>query len=107
MSPQPSVGLSWSQSSHEEPVVPEQYMPVYASQQLSHMTAVERSQNLRVSSMRPILQLMAGPMLRYDTVDADGVWHGAALIVSAYSAPFFRKHDLTHAPHSCRCRLGL
>lgn len=32
--------------------------------------------------MDPLLQLMAGPLLRYDTVDADGVWHGAAMIVS-------------------------
>lgn len=46
------------------------------------MTAVERSRNLRVARMDPILQFMAGPLLRYDTVDADGVWHGAALIVS-------------------------
>ena len=46
------------------------------------MTAVERSHNLRVARMHPLLQFMAGPLLRYDTVDADGVWHGAALIVS-------------------------
>ncbi len=32
--------------------------------------------------MNPILQFMAGPLLRYDTVDEDGVWHGAAMIVS-------------------------
>ncbi|KAJ3537495.1 hypothetical protein NM688_g6678 [Phlebia brevispora] len=75
------MGPAWSQSSHEEPVVPEAYM--YATQQLAHMSPVERSNNLRVSNMRPILQLMAGPMLRYDTVDEEGVWHGAALIVTA------------------------
>ena len=33
--------------------------------------------------MDPYLQFMCGPLLRYDSVDSDGVWHGAALIVSA------------------------
>ena len=32
--------------------------------------------------MNPYLQYMCGPLLRYDTVDESGVWHGAALIVS-------------------------
>jgi hypothetical protein len=32
--------------------------------------------------MQPYLQFMCGPLLRYDTVDEHGVWHGAALIVS-------------------------
>jgi hypothetical protein len=32
--------------------------------------------------MNPYLQFMCGPLLRYDTVDEQGVWHGAALIVS-------------------------
>lgn len=27
---------------------------------------------------------MVGPLLRYDTVDENGLWHGAALIVSTY-----------------------
>lgn len=77
----PSVGPQWSQATHEDPVAPEHY--AYATQQLAHMTAVERSRNLRVARMDPILQFMAGPLLRYDTVDADGVWHGAALIVTS------------------------
>ena len=34
-------------------------------------------------SMHPYLQFMCGPLLRYDSIDSDGVWHGAALIVSA------------------------
>jgi E3 ubiquitin-protein ligase NEDD4 len=34
-------------------------------------------------SMHPYLQFMCGPLLRYDSVDSDGVWRGAALIVSA------------------------
>jgi hypothetical protein len=54
------------------------------SSQLSHLTAVERSRVLRVARMNPHLQFMAGPLLRYDTVDESGIWNGAALIVSAY-----------------------
>jgi hypothetical protein len=51
---------------------------------LSQLSAVERSYalNVRKRMMNPYLQLMCGPLLRYDTVDEQGVWHGAALIVS-------------------------
>lgn len=35
--------------------------------------------------MNPVLQYMVGPLLKYDTVDEKGVWHGACLIVSKYS----------------------
>jgi len=50
-------------------------------QSISSMTATERSRNLRIAKMKPHLQLMAGPLLRYDTIE-NGVWRGAALIVS-------------------------
>lgn len=56
----------------------------YPTYQLAHLSAVERSQNLRVARMNPHLQFMAGPLLRYDTVDQNGVWHGAAMVVSEY-----------------------
>jgi hypothetical protein len=51
---------------------------------LAQLGPVERSQtlNLRKKTMQPYLQYMCGPLLRYDTVDEHGVWHGAALIVS-------------------------
>ncbi|KAI0648264.1 hypothetical protein C8Q79DRAFT_905728 [Trametes meyenii] len=49
----------------------------------ANMSAVERSRNLRVARMNPYLQFMAGPLLRYDTVDEAGVWRGAAMIVTA------------------------
>ncbi|KAI9056891.1 hypothetical protein FKP32DRAFT_1762870 [Trametes sanguinea] len=49
----------------------------------ANMSAVERSRNLRVARMNPYLQFMAGPLLRYDTVDERGVWRGAAMIVTA------------------------
>jgi hypothetical protein len=51
---------------------------------LARLSPVERSQtlNLRKRIMQPYLQFMCGPLLRYDTVDEHGVWHGAALIVS-------------------------
>ena len=56
----------------------------YPTYQLAHLSAVARSQNLRVARMNPHLQFMAGPLLRYDTVDQNGVWHGAAMVVSEY-----------------------
>ena len=49
-----------------------------------HMSAVERSNQLRMARMQPHLQMMCVPLLRYDTVTEDGVWRGAALIVSVY-----------------------
>ena len=33
------------------------------------------------STDNPMLQLMCGPLLRYDTVE-NGVWYGAAMVVS-------------------------
>lgn len=51
---------------------------------LSQLSPLERSKalNFRKTLMQPYLQFMCGPLLRYDTVDERGVWHGAALIVS-------------------------
>ena len=56
----------------------------------SQPSAAERSQafKCRKRFMDPYLQFTCGPLLRYDTVDSDGVWHGAALIVSAYILRF-------------------
>ncbi|KAG2158423.1 uncharacterized protein EDB93DRAFT_1077236 [Suillus bovinus] len=50
-----------------------------------HMPAVERSRAQRLPKMEPHLQFMVGPLLRYDTVDENGLWRGAALIVTADS----------------------
>ncbi|KZT11642.1 uncharacterized protein LAESUDRAFT_720903 [Laetiporus sulphureus 93-53] len=55
------------------------YSPAY----LTKVPAAERTRVLKAGQMEPYLQLMAGPLLRYDTVDTDGVWRGAALIVTA------------------------
>ncbi|KAI0050058.1 hypothetical protein FA95DRAFT_1677081 [Auriscalpium vulgare] len=55
----------------------------YEASQYTHMSPVERSNNLRTARMNPHLQFMCGPLLRYDTVDERKVWHGAALIVTA------------------------
>ncbi|KAI0003344.1 hypothetical protein BJV74DRAFT_876259 [Russula compacta] len=57
----------------------------YPFNPLSRLSAVERSQmlNRRKTLMHPYLQFMCGPLLRYDTVDEHGVWHGAAMIVTA------------------------
>lgn len=56
---------------------------------LRSMTAVERSQYYRVVRMNPHLQFMAGPLLRYDTVDENGTWYGACMIVSMYNSTLY------------------
>lgn len=53
------------------------------------MSAPERSNILRAPRMEPHLQFMVGPLLRYDTVDEHGVWHGAVLIVTADSGSVY------------------
>lgn len=58
---------------------------VSSSSSLTQLSAVERSHILRSIRMNPVLQYMVGPLLKYDTVDEKGVWHGACLIVSKYS----------------------
>ncbi|KAF8968403.1 hypothetical protein BDZ97DRAFT_1655223 [Flammula alnicola] len=56
------------------------------------MSAIERSQVLRVARMDPHLQFMCGPLLKYDTIDEHGVWHGAALIVTADAGSIYEPH---------------
>ncbi|KAJ7582843.1 hypothetical protein C8J56DRAFT_1005754 [Mycena floridula] len=56
-----------------------------SSFQLTQLSAVERSKTLRIARMHPHLQFMVGPLLKYDTIDDECVWHGAALVVTADS----------------------
>ena len=58
--------------------------PTYYETPSSQLGPVERSEKLNAKRniMEPYLQFICGPLLRYDTIDEDGVWHGAALIVS-------------------------
>ncbi|KAG7452679.1 uncharacterized protein BT62DRAFT_880537 [Guyanagaster necrorhizus] len=63
-----------------------------SSSQMTHLSAIERSQLLRVARMNPHLQFMVGPLLRYDTVDEHGVWHGAALVVTADAGSTYEPH---------------
>ncbi len=56
--------------------------PSFNDGQPPQLSAIERSQSLKMRRMNPYLQFMCGPLLRYDTVDERGVWRGAALIVS-------------------------
>lgn len=69
-------------------------------QSISSMTAVERSRNLRIAKMTPHLQVIVGPLLRYDTIE-NGIWKGAALIVgecaffaNAFSVPLLFNHGI-------------
>ncbi|TDL27575.1 hypothetical protein BD410DRAFT_812553 [Rickenella mellea] len=59
---------------------------------ISRMTAVERSQNLRIARTTPHLQFMVGPLLRYDTVDKAGIWNGFCLIVTADAGSIYEPH---------------
>ncbi|KAJ7083825.1 hypothetical protein C8R43DRAFT_320318 [Mycena crocata] len=63
------------------------------SSHLTTMSAVERSQALRIPRMHPHLQFMVGPLLRYDTVE-NGVWYGAAMIVTADSGSVYEPHPI-------------
>jgi len=65
-----------------------------SSSRLTHMSAVERSQAFRVARMEPYLQLMVGPLLRYDTIDDQGVWHGFVLIVTSDSGSVYEPHPM-------------
>jgi len=58
--------------------------PSFDQNPLSQLGPVERSRTLKLRKMimNPSLQFVCGPLLRYDTVDEHGAWHGAALIVS-------------------------
>ncbi|KAH9857680.1 hypothetical protein C2E23DRAFT_286396 [Lenzites betulinus] len=78
----PSAGnASWSEISRTESTVSGANNPLHTM--FANMSAVERSNNLRVARMNPYLQFMAGPLLRYDTVNDRGVWRGAAMVVTA------------------------
>ncbi|KAL1947332.1 hypothetical protein VTO73DRAFT_14293 [Trametes versicolor] len=75
------ANASWSEISRTESTA--SGAPNSLNSMFANMSAVERSNNLRVARMNPYLQFMAGPLLRYDTVDERGVWRGAAMIVTA------------------------
>ena len=62
---------------------------ILSAKQLVKMSAVERSRLLRVARMEPHLQFMCGPLLKFDTIDDNGVWHGAALIVTSDSGSIY------------------
>ncbi|KIJ16745.1 hypothetical protein PAXINDRAFT_180062 [Paxillus involutus ATCC 200175] len=61
---------------------------------IAQLPAVERSRTQRTPRMNPYLQFMVGPLLRYDTVDENGLWHGAALIVTADSGSLYEPHPV-------------
>ncbi|KAF9264742.1 hypothetical protein L218DRAFT_862250 [Marasmius fiardii PR-910] len=73
-------------------ILPHMPQPTISASELTRMSAIERSKTLRIARMTPHLQFMVGPLLRYDTVDAQGVWHGAALIVTADSGSVYEPH---------------
>ncbi|ELU44919.1 plasma membrane protein [Rhizoctonia solani AG-1 IA] len=61
------------------------------------LSAVERSNALGgPPRMDPHLQMMCGPLLRYDTVDDHGIWHGAAMVVTADAGSQYDPHPILH-----------
>jgi hypothetical protein len=61
------------------------------------LSAVERADALNAPPrMNPHLQLMCGPLLRYDTVGSDGVWYGAAMVVTADAGSQYDPHPMLH-----------
>ncbi|KAG8733397.1 hypothetical protein FRC11_006588 [Ceratobasidium sp. 423] len=61
------------------------------------MSAVERADALGgPPRMDPHLQMMCGPLLRYDTVDDHGIWHGAAMVVTADAGSQYDPHPMLH-----------
>jgi hypothetical protein len=60
-------------------------------------SAVERSEMLNAPPrMTPHLQLMCGPLLRYDTVDSQGIWYGAVMVVTADAGSQYDPHPMLH-----------
>ncbi|KAH7912158.1 hypothetical protein BJ138DRAFT_1005044 [Hygrophoropsis aurantiaca] len=67
---------------------------ISTSSNLSQLSPVERSRVQRLVRMEPHLQLMVGPLLCYDTMDENGLWHGAALIVTADSGSVYEPYPV-------------
>ncbi|KAH7922819.1 hypothetical protein BV22DRAFT_1069793 [Leucogyrophana mollusca] len=72
----------------------EQTASTSTASHLSQLSPVERSRAQRIARMEPHLQFMVGPLLCYDTVDEDGLWHGAALIVTADSGSVYEPYPV-------------
>jgi len=116
--PPKPVNLSFPQYSNPyapQNMGPDSVSPFNSSshlQSISSMSAVERSRNLRIAKMNPHLQVIVGPLLRYDTIE-NGIWRGAALIVgecgffaNASSVPsLLNRGILDPDPHSTKLRM--
>lgn len=75
-----------------QPAFPSHAQPSIPTEQLTHLTAVERSKILKVARMEPHLQFMCGPLLKFDTIDSQHTWLGAALIVTADAGSMYEPH---------------
>jgi hypothetical protein len=61
---------------------------------MAQLPAAERARMQRAPRTDPYLQFMVGPLLRYDTVDENAVWNGAAMIVTADSGSSYDPHPI-------------
>ncbi|KAF5354769.1 hypothetical protein D9756_005741 [Leucocoprinus leucothites] len=108
--PRPTDGMP---STYHDAGFPKHFRPPAYSQPPTnqpHLTAVERSRMTRVARMDPYLQarkptlsaystynwcnfqFMCGPLLKFDTIDSNHTWLGAALIVTADSGSIYEPH---------------
>ncbi|KAF8447483.1 hypothetical protein L210DRAFT_849761 [Boletus edulis BED1] len=65
-----------------------------SSAYMAQLPAAERARMQKAPRTDPHLQFMVGPLLRYDTVDENGVWHGAVMIVTADSGSSYEPHPV-------------
>ncbi|KAH7340971.1 hypothetical protein B0J17DRAFT_653550 [Rhizoctonia solani] len=105
----PQIGYP-EPTSHAPTWIPEIKIPnaTYADHSYGHYpgpsphrgtptSAVDRSHAYNAPPrMDPHLQMMCGPLLRYDTVDNHGIWHGAAMVVTADSGSQYDPHPMLH-----------
>ncbi|KAF8557334.1 hypothetical protein OG21DRAFT_1475599 [Imleria badia] len=59
---------------------------------MAQLPPAERARMQKAPRTDPYLQFMVGPLLRYDTVDENGLWHGAVMIVTADSGSSYEHH---------------
>ncbi|KAF9050660.1 hypothetical protein BDZ89DRAFT_1057108 [Hymenopellis radicata] len=70
----------------------ERPQPTVTPAKLTQMSAIERSRTLRVARMNPHLQVLTHVLSRYDTIDEQGIWHGAALVVTTDAGSSYEPH---------------
>lgn len=102
----PSQGGYHAPANHPAPWMPDGRQHRERAKTLS---AVERSNSyIPMAKMEPHLQVLCGPLLRYDTIE-NGVWYGAVMIVTADAGSIYEPHPqvtLEHDPQNPLTRMS-